>query len=450
MNPRSDDEYQLEFENLRGDVYKFPLLSNKGGNFKYGDDDNDFVFREGNITVVGSALVNNTYFNIGRLDYFPLSDIGTSNRVDDTATTHIIRYDGIDTANKQLQFEDLATGTQNFIYTESTSTVGELGRANLLFGGNTYSARIANLSSSNDDNPLAIDMDADGDVDSSEIKLTVNGGGVLDVGEHNNVTNAGYTIDGAGVIGLNNSTGTLNTTQVSFTRSPVFITLTTVSQDFDENRPSSLSTGTLNEITNFTVVATTDNRISVNLSITGTNAAAGANFQSTGGLQLHQPDEDDDYYYAMTDYGALLTIYDPSSTNHPETVTIEYPLQQRGANVFIVMGQTTTTKSSAGEVCTPQDIDVMTYFDDEVTDASANNLIFVGGPCINSAIDKVEGLPTCDEFREQYGPGDGVVQLVQNGDHVAMLVAGYIAEDTLLAAKAVEKKIGLTGTTVIV
>lgn len=450
MNPRSDDEYQLEFENLRGDVYKFPLLSNKGGNFKYGDDDNDFVFREGNITVVGSALVNNTYFNIGRLDYFPLSDIGTSNRVDDTATTHIIRYDGIDTANKQLQFEDLATGTQNFIYTESTSTVGELGRANLLFGGNTYSARIANLSSSNDDNPLAIDMDADGDVDSSEIKLTVNGGGVLDLGEHNNVTNTGYSIDGAGVIGLNNSTGTLNTTQVSFTRSPVFITLTTVSQDFDENRPSSLSSGTLNEITNFTVVATADNRIGVNLSITGTNAAAGANFQSTGGLQLHQPDEDDDYYYAMTDYGALLTIYDPSSTNDPETVTIEYPLQQRGANVFVVMGQTTTTKSSAGEVCTPQDIDVMTYFDDEVTDASANNLIFVGGPCINSAIDKVEGLPTCDEFREQYGPGDGVVQLVQNGDHVAMLVAGYNAEDTLLAAKAVEKKIGLTGTTVIV
>ncbi len=455
LNPRSDDEYQLEFENLRGDVYKFPLITNKGGTFKYGDDSHDFVFREGNLTVgaspatYGNQRANGTFFNIGRLDYFPLSDIGTTNRVDDTATSHVIRYDGIDTANKQLQFEDLATGSQNFVYTESTATLGQLGTANLIFGGNTYEARIANLSSANDDNPIAVDMDADGDIDSSEIKLTVNGGGVLDLGAHDNVTNGGTSIDGAGMIATNNSTGTLNTTQTSAAQSPVFITLTTVSQDFDENRPSSLASGTVNEITNFTVTANTDNRIGVNLSVTATNAA-GANFLTTGGFQVQQPDEDDDYYYAMTDYGALWTIYDPSSTNDPETLTIEYPLQQRGANVFVVMGQTTTTKSSAGEICTPQDIDVMTLFDDEVTDASANNLIFMGGPCINSAIGKVEGLPTCDEFREQYGPGDGVVQLVQNGDHVAMLVAGYNAEDTLLAAKAVEKKTGLTGTTVVV
>jgi hypothetical protein len=148
----------------------------------------------------------------------------------------------------------------------------------------------------------------------------------------------------------------------------------------------------------------------------------------------------------MTDYGALVTIFDPEGTDDAETVTIEYPLVQRGARVFITMGETSATKTTAGEVCTVAPIDINTMFDDEVTDPTMYNMILVGGPCINSAVEKVSGLTTCDEFRSQYGPGDAVVQLVENGDNVAMLVAGYNAEDTLAAAKAVEKNTGLSGT----
>ena len=157
-------------------------------------------------------------------------------------------------------------------------------------------------------------------------------------------------------------------------------------------------------------------------------------------------DEDDDHYYGMTDFGALAAMFDPEGTDDAETLTIEYPLIQRGARVFITMGETTATKTTAGEVCTVAPIDVNTMFDDEVSDPTMYDLILIGGPCINDAVEQVPGLTTCDEFRSTYAPGDAIVQLVENGDHVAMLVAGYNAEDTLAAAKSAEKHTGLSGT----
>ncbi|MEK6861856.1 MAG: hypothetical protein AABY07_07870 [Nanoarchaeota archaeon] len=150
----------------------------------------------------------------------------------------------------------------------------------------------------------------------------------------------------------------------------------------------------------------------------------------------------------MTDFGAFINLFDPEGTDNAETLTIEYPLRQRGARVFIAMGETSTRKTTAGEVCTVADIDLRTLFDDEVTDPTMYNLFLVGGPCINSAVGLIDEFATCDEFRQQYQSGDAVVQLAANGDKVALLIAGYNAEDTLAASKRVEKKQGLSGTMV--
>ncbi|MBI2109603.1 hypothetical protein HYT58_00320 [Candidatus Woesearchaeota archaeon] len=45
-------------------------------------------------------------------------------------------------------------------------------------------------------------------------------------------------------------------------------------------------------------------------------------------------------------------------------------------------------------------------------------------------------FPTCGEGLP-YGPGEAVVQLAANGDKVAMIVAGWDAIDTRMAAKVV-------------
>jgi hypothetical protein len=448
FEPAGDDEYNLELENKQGKVYKWPFITNEGGVFKYGDKDDDFVWNEGWVRTDSLANLTTNRFNIGRLDYFILSDMDRA--MDDTSYSHIMRYNSIDTASTQLQFDDLATGSKDFVY-ETANVRGILGMTDIIVGGNTYRAYIGNLTAPGN-NPLMIDMDGDGNTTetydfngnsggagadaSIGIRFTVNGGGILTFGVNPRLSDGANISQATG--GESASTvGAGNT--IAGGTGAIIVNLTTLSENFDENSPPSTGqTTTADERLDLRIQQRASNRIGI--------STASSNWTSNGGFVLVQSDEDDDHYYGMTDYGALVTIFDPEGTDDAETVTIEYPLVQRGARVFITMGETSATKTTAGEVCTVAPIDINTMFDDEVTDPTMYNMILVGGPCINSAVEKVSGLTTCDEFRSQYGPGDAVVQLVENGDNVAMLVAGYNAEDTLAAAKAVEKNTGLSGT----
>ncbi len=444
LDPSGDDEYQIEVENKQGKVYKWPLITNEGGTFKYGDNNDDFVWIEGfiNTTAAANNLTGSKddgtpdIFNVGRLDYFILSDMDRA--FDDTAVSHILRYNSIDVASAQLQFDDLATGSKDFIY-EAAGKLDALGRADIVIGGSTYTLYIANVTAGlAGDAPLAIDADGDGVFTERQvIRFTTNGGGILTFGRNGAVSD-GANVSATGAATQASSIAAGNS--IAGNTAATFMNLTTLSENFDENGPS--ATGdpptNINEDLQFAVQQRANNRIGI--------STAASNWSSLGGFALVQPDEDDDHYYGMTDYGALVTLFDPEGTDDAETVTIEYPLIQRGARAFITMGETTATKTTAGEVCTVASIDVNTLFDDEVTDPTMYDMILVGGPCINDAVEKVPGLTTCDEFRSQYAPGDAIVQLVENGDHVAMLVSGYNAEDTLAAAKAVEKGTGISGT----
>ena len=70
-----------------------------------------------------------------------------------------------------------------------------------------------------------------------------------------------------------------------------------------------------------------------------------------------------------------------------------------------------------------------------MTDVESYNVIVVGGPAINSVAETFIG--TADEFRATYSPGEAIIRLVENGNKVAMVVAGYNALDTRRAAKVV-------------
>ena len=69
---------------------------------------------------------------------------------------------------------------------------------------------------------------------------------------------------------------------------------------------------------------------------------------------------------------------------------------------------------------------------EEVTSATAQNLIVVGGPAVNPLAASVFALTAAD-----FTPNEAMVRLADNGANVALLVAGYSAVDTRNAAEAV-------------
>jgi len=73
--------------------------------------------------------------------------------------------------------------------------------------------------------------------------------------------------------------------------------------------------------------------------------------------------------------------------------------------------------------------------DSEVSDPTDYNLILVGGPCANNLVGKIAGFPSCTAWTAK--PGEAIIQLAENGENVAMLVAGTDAADTRAAAKII-------------
>lgn len=61
------------------------------------------------------------------------------------------------------------------------------------------------------------------------------------------------------------------------------------------------------------------------------------------------------------------------------------------------------------------------------------NLIIVGGPCVNSVAAYFYGYP--EDCAEGFSPGRARLELFRNGKGIAMVVAGFSADDTQTAAR---------------
>ena len=145
------------------------------------------------------------------------------------------------------------------------------------------------------------------------------------------------------------------------------------------------------------------------------------------------PSEETNVKYAYTSIGAKMKWDDP--TSDPESLTIEYPKEQRTPLVYITAGVTKTVSgtSEAMESVTINKIEVgATKLASEVASVGAQNLILVGGPCANAAAAAAKGDPA--ECAAGYEAGKGLIELVDTGaGSVALIVAGYSAADTRAA-----------------
>ena len=418
FDPSGDDEYNLIFENMQGLVYNVPFASNQGSAFKYGTDERALVFEEGVYNTSTDSMMNATTQTptVGYLDYFVLSDVDESNNFDNEATSHVMRYSNYNSQNKELKFDDLATGqSRTVIYSTTSPANGTLGSGDLHVGGTTYKVHVANVTSGNP--PLIVDLDGDGTIEGEEVRVTINGGGILDLGLHTSSTGGTWTHTDGG----QNLTGVWTGGTSGDTVAEANVYLTSLQEDFDEDGPET-GGANQNEYLNWTVRPRANNEVGINKT----------DFASNGGIyKLLEDRENDDYYSGMTDYGTLVTLYDASSTDNPETLTIEYPLSQRGVRVFLTFGETTTTKTAAGESCTVADLTIANLLDEDVSSPEDYNMIVVGGPCANTIA--ADLFMTCDAW--SYGPSEAVISMVENGDNVALLVAGTDSTDTRRAAK---------------
>ena len=126
-----------------------------------------------------------------------------------------------------------------------------------------------------------------------------------------------------------------------------------------------------------------------------------------------------------------IVIKNPKSQSSSEQVELSIPQDQVKAN--IVIKGTSSTISGGDTTYVPVQVTPVTKFASEVSSASAYNLILVGGPCANALVEDLFDM-TCEGWA--YAEGEAVIKLAENGDNVALLVAGTSGEDTRRAAKA--------------
>jgi hypothetical protein len=130
-----------------------------------------------------------------------------------------------------------------------------------------------------------------------------------------------------------------------------------------------------------------------------------------------------------TRYGII--IRDPKSHGSSDEVVLDIPGDQVQANV-ILKGTTATSSTSGGSVVVNPIPSSASVLAEEISSASSQNLIVVGGPAVNPLAASVFGLSASD-----FTPNEAMVRLADNGANVALLVAGYSAVDTRNAAEAV-------------
>jgi len=175
------------------------------------------------------------------------------------------------------------------------------------------------------------------------------------------------------------------------------------------------------------------------------NATWGSQYLPSVGMELKE--DGSNVYQMYTNYGMFISNdRKGTGTDTQNDLVITYPDEEVFGAFFVTVGATTASSSTgAGTVesvtITKIDVGAAVLDTDPAVDGKekTQNLIVVGGPCINKAaavlLDK--SFPTC-------GTASGVpenaaiVKLVEQTDgNVALVVAGWAAEDSQRAARVV-------------
>lgn len=393
-----DDEYRLNFVNTQGVEYSSVryLFSNETG-IMFGDDDDSLVFEQGTLDFSGVAAADLTNVTgacwLKKNDYF----IVGHNADTDTGVTRIMRFDSVDESNSVVQLTDVGTGgSVNAQYTAlNGTTTGDT----INVGGYSFDFAIWEVDPSASGKAqyrLCVDLADDNSLtDADQVGIVTEGGAMIDL--NTNVTIDEYREIATGDVQMNITTDNNNFDEAPLVVESLYVVFTEASGEMD-------------------LGATTDTTI---------------------GFDPKSLEDNDDVSQGMTNYGVF--VKEVNEDNDPDSLYIEYPLQQLLPQVFVTFDKTVTMEGGAGTITVEkaQRIEVgSAVLASQVSDPSAANVISVGGPCINSVTAEIMGLtyPACGAD-SGLSAGEGIVKLYESGDKVAIVVAGWEAEDTTRATR---------------
>lgn len=391
-----DDEYRLSFVNTQGVEYSNVryLYTNASSVMTFGDDDDNLVFEQtlngtDSADILADCLIRKN-------DYFVVAHNGGT----DTGVTRVLRFDSVDTSNSLVQLTDVGTGGSiNAQYTSLNRTVvGDT----INVGGYSFDFVIwdqgAAITGKNRYR-LCVDLSDSSTLTGTKNALVVTKGGAwMDLSAGTNVSTYRQDV-GAGVN----------------------MSITTDDNNFDE-------APTAGEETFYVILNSSSSQAEVNLDIPEISGI---------GLSFNSPEDNDDVNMGMTNYGVM--IKEINEDNDPNTLEINYPLAQLLPQAFVTFSKTVTTEGGAGSITVerPQRIDIgSAVLASQVSDPTAANVISVGGSCINSVTAEIMGLtyPACGTD-SGLSEGEGIVKLFESGGKVAIVVAGWEAEDTTRATR---------------
>lgn len=331
----------------------------------------------------GAIVADNA---IWKDDYFVVTG-GTAS--DGSAKSYLLQYKGSDKQTKsspKIKFKNAGSG-ETLEYSVSGVGAGATATvATIKIGG--YSFIVQNASSAEADDFAVIAALSGGS--------TVSNGTIV-----NFVDSYGSQWAFAGATHAN-STASLDQEYVTLTQT------TPNGDDYDNEIPSNI-------VANITITTDPEVRAAVT------------------GVTTKTPDGKSEIAYAYTSMGTLVTLKSPSSD--PQELDMSYPEKQKLPQLYFTAGAvSSSTSAAAGDMALVTIVDA-TKLDSEIADVKAQNLLVVGGPCVNSVAAALLNNPTkCDDG---FTPGKARIKLFDNAGKVAMLVAGYSGADTRLAGKVV-------------
>ncbi len=344
---------------------------------------------------------------VAKDDFFIVTG-GTAS--DGSAKSYIMQYKGADRQTKsspKIKFKNLGSGETLEYSVTSLTTTGTT--ATIKLGGYSFLAENRSAQSS-DDFEIAVDYNGDGIGHTAPGTATASW--VDAYGSQWafawNITNSGNETFGGSP---GNST---NSNWISLTMS------TPNADDYDNILPSGVV---------WNITATSDPEVRGALSTT--SAAA-------GGLTLLTPEGKSNIAYGYSTMGVFFTHETPSGD--PQLLTMKYPEKQRLPQVYVTSGATTSGTATGGDLTAVTIVDA-TKLDSEVASVTAQNLVVVGGPCVNTVAAELLGNPA--DCTTGFTPGKARVKLFEHANgKMAMLVAGYSGADTRLAGKVVAHRAG--------
>ncbi len=384
-----DRRYNLNWYDGDGKPVSMPVAySDAQYNLSLGEDSDaasspkHLWLSEDYIYIGGDGVTPANITNLTKNDYFVVTggDVTSS-----SAKSYLMQYKGSDNTGKtspKIKFKNIGS-SETLEYAVDTTTSAT--RATIKVGG--YSFLVNNVSSAaSDDFPLEVDLNGDGDVtDAANVAIKDYFGGRIQL-----------------------STGSLRN-GTSNSPDTIGINIDTPNGDDYDN-----------------VVPLT---FTWNITSASGPKIAGA---TQGVFTSITPSGESNIAYGYTSMGGKITYSTPSSS--PATFVYNYPKKQQLPQVFITTVGSAISTISGGE-STPVSIPVTaSKLASEVADVKAQNAIVVGGPCANAAAATLLGNPA--DCAEGFTPGKAKIKLFENGDKVALLVAGYAADDTRAAGKA--------------